>query len=440
MINLKIYEENNNLIFKENYAPIVCGNSNYEITFEFGSDWQSVNNKTAIIVANGQKTAIDFSGSTLTLPAIPNCNNFMLIIFPSEGETTRLVSSPIEIAATPTSYAESLPEFAPLTTYVSELLTKINNLIDGTTKVKTAEKADVATSAQNVSNPNLLLNGDFKINQRGKTSYTCTKNEYTVDRWLGANGLTVTASSNSISLSNTNSSGTVIFQQKLEEPFLSFAGKTLCISATVDGNLYYASAQLPTATPTIATTLMSKQIADGVTLQLAYLATNMLSAQISLATGKTITLTNAKLELGSSPTVFCSRPYAEELALCQRFYFSLTSNIKYGTFSLGSCITRTINNEIYNCTFHFPIHTPITLRTNPTITLNSKFCLACKGEFKSGLSQNNMIFNLGYSYNNKLIGVTIESSSDLCGYSATLRSDDTQVDSPASINFDSEIY
>lgn len=353
MINLKIYEENNNLSFKENYSPIVCGNSNYEITFEFSSDWQSINNKTAIIIVGGKKTAKDFSGSTLTLPVIPNCNSFMLMIFSSEGETTRLVSSPIEIEATPTSYAENLPEFEPLTTYVSELLTKINKMLDGTTKVKNAEKADVATSTQNVSNPNLLINGDFRINQRGKTSYVCTKNEYTVDRWLGASGLTVTKNANSISLTNTNSSESVIFQQKLEEPFLNFAGKTLCLSATIDGSLHYASAQLPTAAPTSATTLISKQLADGVTIQLAYLSTNMLSAQISLSAGKTITLTNTKLELGTIATAFSPRTIAEELALCQR-YFQKTRPFFVG-FAQN---TTVIFGELF---------LPCKLRTLPTI-------------------------------------------------------------------------
>ncbi len=390
MINLKIYEENNNLIFKENYPPIVCGNSNYEITFEFSSDWQSVNNKTAIIVANGQKTAIDFSESTLTLPAIPNCNSFLLVVLSNECETTRLVSSPIEIKAIPTTYAESLSEFAPLTTYVGELLKKINNLIDGTTKAKTAEKADVSASAQNISNPNLLLNGDFKINQRGKTSYVCTKNEYTVDRWLGASGLTVTKNANSVSLTNTNSSGTIIFQQKLEEPFLSFAGKTLCLSANVNETIFHASAQLPTAVPSTATTLISKQLADGVTLQLAYLSTNILSAQVSLAAGKTINLVHIKLELGSSPTVFCPRPQAEELTMCQRYYEKIdVSNIsnRYEIYRFARTTYSLYQNQV-----NFVVEK----RTMPTITLFSAQT-GTSGNLYNNTKKIDQAFSIGYN-------------------------------------------
>lgn len=430
MINLKIYEKNNNLFFKENYEPIVCGNSNYEITFEFSLDWQAINNKTALIIANGQKTAIDFSENTFTLPTMPNCNSFLLIVLSSESETTRLVTSPIEIAATPTTYAESLPEFKPLTTYVSELLTKINNLIDGETKAKLAEKADTATVSENVSNPNLLLNGDFKINQRGKTSYVCTKNEYTLDRWLGANGLTITKNANSISLTNTNSSGTVIFQQKLEEPFLSFAGKNLCISAEVDGTVFHASANLPTTAPSSATTLASKQIADGVTLQLAYLSTNMLSAQFALAAGKTITLTNAKLELGSSPTAFCPRLYAEELALCQRYYINLKPQ-SGGYFGLGSYVytNNTINSYV------FFINLPQPLRTTPTIVKSGSVRIWGNGVDFTTTEANYSLSNS--RINNSILILTIDIKNGKTSTSTLyLRTQDAT----SSFSIDSEIY
>lgn len=43
-------------------------------------------------------------------------------------------------------------------------------------------KEDIHESLLNsLSNPNLLINGDFKINQRRQSSYT---NGYTVDRWI----------------------------------------------------------------------------------------------------------------------------------------------------------------------------------------------------------------------------------------------------------------
>lgn len=372
MINLKIYEENNNLSFKENYAPIVCGNSNYEITFEFDSDWQTVSDKTAIIVANSQKTAIDFSGNTLTLPAMPNCNSFLLIVLSSEGETIRLVTSPIEIKAVPTTYAESLPEFAPLTTYVSELLTKIKNLIDGTTKAKTSEKADTATIAENVSNPNLLINGDFKINQREQNTYTCTKNEYTVDRWLGASGLTVTKNTSSVTISNTNASGSVLFQQKLEESFSSFAGKTLCLSAKANDSLFYVSAVIPETQPSSATVLASKQIAEGVSIQFAYQSTNVLSVGVSVSAGKTITLEHFKLEFGSLPTLFSARGYSEELALCQRFYQRITPSKSYGTFGSGLVISVGDNNV---ATSNVLLYTLTKMRIEGTITFNGTFQL-----------------------------------------------------------------
>lgn len=51
------------------------------------------------------------------------------------------------------------------------------------------------------SNPNLLINPDFKINQRKASSYT---SGYTVDRWRISNS---TLNATTMTLSNSNSTG-----------------------------------------------------------------------------------------------------------------------------------------------------------------------------------------------------------------------------------------
>lgn len=366
MINLKIYEENNNLIFKENYPPIVCGNSNYEITFEFGSDWQSVSDKTAIIIVGGKKTTKDFSGSTLTLPAIPNCNNFMLIIFSSEGETTRLVSSPIEIEATPTSYAESLPEFAPLTTYVSELLTKINNLINGTTKVKNAESADSATIAKNVSNPNLLLNGDFRINQRGKDTYTPKGSfTYCYDRWRLWNANSqVNTLTKTISLAQND-----IFDQAIED-YNSLQGKQLTASCKLT-SLSASSGLVLSIVWTgggknVAITSADQIFQVTATIPTTQLATVRVYIQNTTSANISFSPEYIKLEVGAVATAYSPRPYAEELALCQRYYFKLLqTNAVLTGFAFSTTEARSF--------FNFPCE----MRISPTFTL-SQGASSCK--------------------------------------------------------------
>ena len=54
-----------------------------------------------------------------------------------------------------------------------------------------------------VNNKNLLINPKFEINQRAFLSETLTADKYTVDRWLGRNGSTVTKNSNSITINGT---------------------------------------------------------------------------------------------------------------------------------------------------------------------------------------------------------------------------------------------
>ena len=64
------------------------------------------------------------------------------------------------------------------------------------------------------SNPNLLINPDFKINQRGKSTYSSTGAGATVDRWLGTNAKTVVNSDNTVTVSSL--SGTGYFTQHEE--------------------------------------------------------------------------------------------------------------------------------------------------------------------------------------------------------------------------------
>ena len=70
------------------------------------------------------------------------------------------------------------------------------------------------------SNPNLLINPDFNINQRGKTSYTSAvaqtiKNVYSVDRWyLYGHSLTVNSDKSVTITPTTYSNGALIQQLK----------------------------------------------------------------------------------------------------------------------------------------------------------------------------------------------------------------------------------
>ena len=84
------------------------------------------------------------------------------------------------------------------------------------------------------SNPNLLDNPDFKINQRGKTKYIGTDGATkAVDRWyLSRQGIDLEVQSDGVVITSTDSVFPH-FRQRLENP-TRFANKTLTLSAEVE--------------------------------------------------------------------------------------------------------------------------------------------------------------------------------------------------------------
>lgn len=193
------------------------------------------------------------------------------------------------------------------------------------------------------TNPNLLINGDFQIWQRG-TSFNATSgnNTYTADRWLTATGGAYTVSNLStggLRIANTTDfTSNSRFQQHVEVP-KSLQGKTVTLSFKVKSSVNksigvaicpYNEAVI--ASKTIVATSASQVYSLTLTLPTGK---EIITIVFALATNTTsyfglTAVTNfpvcnidfewVKLELGSIATPFVPRLYAEELASCQRYY------------------------------------------------------------------------------------------------------------------------
>ena len=163
------------------------------------------------------------------------------------------------------------------------------------------------------SNPNLLINPDFKINQRGSSTYTTTSESpiYTVDRWMLSRGKATVNSDGTVTITatggTTNKEG--YFQQKLENAIsgaYTVSMEVVRISGTVriaiDGEW--------------KTVTSGKNVFQGVNS-----SNNFDSVGLQLAVGASITLKYMKLEQGSVATSFVAPNPADELIKCQRFYF-----------------------------------------------------------------------------------------------------------------------
>lgn len=180
------------------------------------------------------------------------------------------------------------------------------------------------------SNPNLLINGDFRVNQRGQTSYTAPTNSnktYCVDRFY-LNWATALTNINNNSITLQFNRQYAVLGQVVED-FNKYKGKTLTLSVKVSNvstpqNLYLRIDEGVSQQSVLIN-------GNGIFTKTITLSDNATQLACTIfntnATGTTITLDveYMKLEIGSVATPFNPRPYAEELAICQRYYRKYTA-------------------------------------------------------------------------------------------------------------------
>lgn len=166
------------------------------------------------------------------------------------------------------------------------------------------------------SNPNLLINPKFEINQRGSTTYTTG---YTVDRWRVA-GATLNAKTKT--LSNPNSAGGTFLQSLENKPTGTFTVtlNVASVTGTVkfswkDGTTYRRGA---TITKGINTYTFS--------------ASSLTCVGIEVYAGASVQLDYMKLENGSVATQYVNPIYNEEYLKCMWFFQPLTG-ARSGYFS-----------------------------------------------------------------------------------------------------------
>ena len=170
-----------------------------------------------------------------------------------------------------------------------------------------------------LTNPNLLINGDFQVWQRGNSF---SSSGYTADRWRlyldynashtiskDDNGLKVTkivgGTANTCYISYNTDKNTKILNKK----------RTL--SVCVDGVVYSYTTQNTSLTNIILDL-------DTFTFSEAIATTTIIDIRTKSKTSLVINW--VKLELGDIATPFSPRSYAEELAMCQRYFQIRSTN------------------------------------------------------------------------------------------------------------------
>ena len=191
---------------------------------------------------------------------------------------------------------------------------------------------------------NMLHNGNFKINQRGKTSYKV--NGYTVDRWRTmTNAATVEVTSDGISLGTG-----VALRQYIAGDTSGMLTAAVCDS---NGNIYCASGKLTDGA--IKGTKMQVALDDdGKPYFLLYDGNAFRWAA----------LYRGAYTLDTLPE-YASRDYAADLLECQRYYIKLKSY-----HATGQMLTT-------GGRFGFTL--PTAMRITPTLTLLTKGTIICNG-------------------------------------------------------------
>ena len=207
----------------------------------------------------------------------------------------------------------------------AELLNKIGILNNGVNQI---------------SNPNLLINGDFQIWQRG-TSFSGA-NIYTADRWMTNFNATVAKANKGLSVVSNERWGGI--RQFMEITTLQrLAGQQITVSAKVSdvvGSWCLTHKIYGDNVPAI------DQHAVEITEQGIYSFTMTIPNDVFLynrtetmffsgGEGMSCTIEWVKLEVSPFATPFIPRLHAEELALCKRYYESTLGDVPFGLYFTG---------------------------------------------------------------------------------------------------------
>lgn len=178
---------------------------------------------------------------------------------------------------------------------INNEINKLDGVVDSL-DVHTSDRQSHVTQADktkwdNISNPNILINGDFRVWQRGDRINT-EKNKwiYTADRFRVNGVATIEKTNKGLYVSYT--SGRVQIQYILDDAdYTKLLGKKITVSYCKNDIEYI---------------LYSTEVAGQVIF--------------SMELDRWDTLNWVKAEIGDTATPYQELPYAEELARCQRYY------------------------------------------------------------------------------------------------------------------------
>ena len=256
------------------------------------------------------------------------------------------------------------------------------------------------SAGEGATNPNLLDNPFFTVNQRGWAtgSGPASGNVYCVDRWrLAGASITATANSDStLTIAKANGAASSIMQRV---SFTPDNNAIYTVSVMDDsGNVYKATGRYGAINQTVSINSVSVRIifataSSGPSVQLYMIA----------ETAGTFTLKAIKLEIGRISTLVNDAPpnYAGELLKCQRYFLRVLRNGGYSVdVGFGAADSTT--------TARITIPTPVPMAKNPTVSMSGTVRIqgGGSGHEITNISNYQSITNVGVQIHPTTTGLT----------------------------------
>ena len=236
------------------------------------------------------------------------------------------------------------------------------------------DKADVGhthtvadiTDCVEPSNPNLLTNPDFRVNQRGQNEYSTG---YTVDRWyISTDKCKAAPETNGIRLTATATltSNTHAFWQNNEFP-LAPGKYTLSLNVLEVSGVWSARIRTVNASGDYVDSYYTSVLHNGVNKVSVDLSEGEYISAVSVGinkgteAGNSLKLAWVKLEVGDGATPFVPPDPATELAKCQRYLYVLRGSLLRAGLA-----------EAYSTSYAiFYLYAPASFRTIPSVSFEN---------------------------------------------------------------------
>lgn len=439
---INITEENNILTFDSTPLDIVCGNTNYLVRFSFSEEWQGFERKLAVFVVDGVKTTVEFEENECLIPALPNSNCCLVYLLAGDENGNSRVSTALRLRLIPSNDGAIESDFEGFKNYLSLALEKLKQFEQGNYVAKTAEESltqvdlssdqtvsgskdfvgelkyegEVVAKKSQFSNENLLINGDFSINQRGKTSYVGVTGVYvySVDRWrIYGRSSNINTTNRTVVLYKDST-----FTQVVEIP-KGLLGKTVTatfIMSKIKNNI------LAKITDGVNESTLPLVVGENVlTFVIDEAATTLEVGFVCSSTNGNFIADYVKLEVGESSTGYHFKSEQDELRDCQRYYCRKSSTMTDGYLGSGLVLSREETRVV--------VSLPAEMRTSPTLVYSGNFMV----QHSAAVAPTSMTIS-SFEKNSVTLGIAVSATTQ--GMGACLKTNSEG----AYLEFDAEIY